>query len=150
MQQKIIIIARWLLLEPLLLILDEPTKGIEDKVMNSANAQRSLASDLVRRLEIRMLALAIALGAALSVLSPHFLTSDNLLNVLDQSVVVGMVAIGMTFVILIGAMSDFLTNRTGFVVLHPIEGVACAACAIEHVDGTIEETRFPLSSHRGQ
>jgi D-apionolactonase len=42
------------------------------------------------------------------------------------------------------AISDFLTNRTGFVVLHPIEGVAGAACIIEHVDGTIEETRFPL------
>ena len=42
------------------------------------------------------------------------------------------------------AISDFLTNRTGFVVLHPIEGVAGAACTIEHVDGTIEETRFPL------
>jgi hypothetical protein len=42
------------------------------------------------------------------------------------------------------AISDFVTNRTGFVVLHPIEGVAGAACTIEHVDGTIEETRFPL------
>jgi len=42
------------------------------------------------------------------------------------------------------AISDFLTNRTGFVVLHPLEGVAGDACTIEHVDGTIEETRFPL------
>jgi D-apionolactonase len=42
------------------------------------------------------------------------------------------------------ATSDFLTNRTGFVVLHPIEGVAGGACTVEHVDGTIEETRFPL------
>jgi D-apionolactonase len=42
------------------------------------------------------------------------------------------------------AISDFLTNRTGFVVLHPIEGVAGAGCTIEHVDGTIEETRFPF------
>jgi hypothetical protein len=42
------------------------------------------------------------------------------------------------------AISDFLTNRTGFVVLHPIKGVAGAACTIEHVDGTTEETRFPL------
>jgi D-apionolactonase len=42
------------------------------------------------------------------------------------------------------ATADFLTNRTGFVVLHPIEGVAGAACTVEHVDGTIEETRFPL------
>lgn len=61
-------------------------------------------SDLVGRLEIRMLSLALALGATLSILSPHFLTSNNLLNVLDQSVVVGIVAIGMTFVILIGGI----------------------------------------------
>jgi D-apionolactonase len=42
------------------------------------------------------------------------------------------------------ALSDFLTNRTGFVVLHPIEGVAGAACTVEHVDGRVEETNFPL------
>src|ERR1700741_4607088 len=42
------------------------------------------------------------------------------------------------------ALSDFLTNRTGFVVLHPIEGVAGAACTVEHVDGRVEETSFPL------
>src|SRR5215469_18920631 len=40
------------------------------------------------------------------------------------------------------AISDFLTNRTGFVVLHPIQGVAGATCTVEHVNGTIEETRF--------
>jgi hypothetical protein len=42
------------------------------------------------------------------------------------------------------ALADFQTNRTGFVVLHPIEGVAGAACTVEHVDGGIEETKFPL------
>ena len=42
------------------------------------------------------------------------------------------------------AISDFLTNRTGFVVLHPIDGVAGATCTVEHVNGTVEETRFPL------
>jgi D-apionolactonase len=42
------------------------------------------------------------------------------------------------------ATSDFLTNRTGFVVLHPIEGVAGAACTIEHVDATSEDARFPF------
>ncbi len=42
------------------------------------------------------------------------------------------------------AASDFLTNRTGFVVLHPIEGVSGAPCTIEHADGTIEDARFPL------
>jgi len=72
--------------------------------MNSTAAERSLVSDLVGRLEIRMLGLVLALGITLSVLSPHFLTPNNLLNVLDQSVVVGIVAIGMTFVILIGGI----------------------------------------------
>jgi ribose transport system permease protein len=72
--------------------------------MNSTAAARSLVSELIGRLEIRMLGLALALGVALSILSPHFLTSNNLLNVLDQSVVVGIVAIGMTFVILIGGI----------------------------------------------
>jgi ribose transport system permease protein len=76
----------------------------ENRRVNSAKPGPSLVGDLVGRLEIRMLALAVALGAALSLLSPHFLTSNNLWNVLDQSVVVGIVAIGMTFVILIGGI----------------------------------------------
>jgi len=72
--------------------------------MNSTAVERSLISHLIGRLEIRMLGLVLILGIALSILSPHFLTSNNLLNVLDQSVVVGIVAIGMTFVILIGGI----------------------------------------------
>lgn len=41
------------------------------------------------------------------------------------------------------ALSDFLTNRTGFVVLHPINGVAGARAEIEHTDGRVVDTRFP-------
>lgn len=55
-------------------------------------------------LEFRMGLLAMLLAVVLSVLSPHFLTSANLFNLLDQSVVVGIVAIGMTFVILTGGI----------------------------------------------
>ncbi len=40
------------------------------------------------------------------------------------------------------ALSDFLTNRTGFVVLHPV-GVAGAPVTVEHVDGRVVESRFP-------
>ncbi len=82
--------------------------------MNSTTAERSLVSSLIARLEIRMLALAFVLGAALSILSPHFLTSNNLWNVLDQSVVVGIVAIGMTFVILIGGIDLSVGSVAGF------------------------------------
>jgi D-apionolactonase len=41
------------------------------------------------------------------------------------------------------AVTDFLTARTGFIVLHPIEGVAGAPARIETVDGQVSETRFP-------
>ena len=41
------------------------------------------------------------------------------------------------------ADGGFLTNRTGFVILHPIEGVAGAPVTVEHVDGTTVEDRFP-------
>ena len=41
------------------------------------------------------------------------------------------------------ARSDFLTNRTGFVVLHPVEGVSGAPVTVERVDGSIEESSFP-------
>ena len=39
--------------------------------------------------------------------------------------------------------TDFRTNRSGFVALHAIEGVAGEACTITHSDGTVEETVFP-------
>src|ERR1700734_4091491 len=55
-------------------------------------------------LEVRMLGLALVLAIVLSLLSPYFLKTANLLNLLDQSVVTGIVAIGMTFVILTGGI----------------------------------------------
>src|SRR3954452_2392197 len=41
------------------------------------------------------------------------------------------------------AATGFLTNRTGFVVLHPIAGVAGRAAEIEHTDGRIVHGKFP-------
>ncbi|CAN5734880.1 sugar ABC transporter permease [soil metagenome] len=64
----------------------------------------AFASTLARSLEIRMLGLALLLAAGLSIASPYFLTQNNLFNILDQSVVIGIVAIGMTFVILTGGI----------------------------------------------
>ncbi len=69
-------------------------------VLSSKNIVGSLSS----RLEVRMLGLVIVIAACLSFLSPHFLTSNNLFNILDQSVVIGIVAVGMTMVILIGGI----------------------------------------------
>ncbi|HEY7748783.1 MAG TPA: hypothetical protein VH933_08905 [Aestuariivirgaceae bacterium] len=39
--------------------------------------------------------------------------------------------------------SDFRTNRTGFIVLHPLKGVAGCPVEIEHVDGKRAKDRFP-------
>ncbi len=58
----------------------------------------------LKRLEVRMLGLALLVFAALSLASPFFLQANNLLNLLDQSVVTGIVAAGMTFVILTGGI----------------------------------------------
>jgi ribose transport system permease protein len=64
----------------------------------------SLAKTLSRRLEARMIALAIVIAVILSFLSPFFLTHSNIFNMLDQSVVIGIVSVGMTFVILTGGI----------------------------------------------
>ncbi|HZA65829.1 MAG TPA: hypothetical protein VE592_02715 [Geminicoccaceae bacterium] len=39
--------------------------------------------------------------------------------------------------------SDFLTCRTGFVILHPLDGVVGRPMEIEHVDGKVEKTLAP-------
>ena len=39
--------------------------------------------------------------------------------------------------------SQFVTNRTGFVVLHGVEGVAGAPVRVTHTDGKVEELHFP-------
>ena len=39
--------------------------------------------------------------------------------------------------------TDFVTCRTGFVVLHPLQGVAGQPVTVEHVDGTVQASTFP-------
>lgn len=39
--------------------------------------------------------------------------------------------------------TDFLTARTGFVVLHPLKGVAGEPAVAEHVDGNVVDSKFP-------
>ena len=39
---------------------------------------------------------------------------------------------------------DFTTNRTGFVVLHPLAGVAGERVTVTSIDGSERETRFPF------
>ncbi len=48
------------------------------------------------------------------------------------------------------AKNGFLTNRTGFVVLHPILGVAGKPVTVTHKDGSTSETTFPELISPGQ
>jgi ribose/xylose/arabinose/galactoside ABC-type transport system permease subunit len=52
------------------------------------------------RREFGTLAGLLALCVALWIATPHFLTTANLLNVVEQSTLIGIIAVGMTFVIL--------------------------------------------------
>ena len=47
-------------------------------------------------------------------------------------------------------LTDFLTNRTGFVVLHPLKGIVGAPVEIVHTDGKKRKGRFPKYISPGQ
>ena len=47
-------------------------------------------------------------------------------------------------------LSDFLTNRSGFVVLHPLEGVVGKPVEVVHVDGKRERRSLPKIISPGQ
>lgn len=74
---------------------------------------------LASQIELRMMLVVFFVMAILSVISPYFLTVNNLLNLMDQSVVVGMVALGQTLVILIGGIDlsvGSIAGATGIVL----------------------------------
>jgi D-apionolactonase len=48
------------------------------------------------------------------------------------------------------AITDVRTCRTGFVILHPLDGVAGGPVEIVHADGTRETSRFPRQISPGQ
>lgn len=47
-------------------------------------------------------------------------------------------------------LSDFITNRTGFVVLHPLGGTVGKPVAVVHTDGKRENRKFPKFISPGQ
>ena len=47
-------------------------------------------------------------------------------------------------------LKDFLTNRTGFVVLHPLVGVVGEPVEIVHTDGKTKKSKFPKIISPGQ
>lgn len=62
---------------------------------------------------------------------------------LDVDVAITLTADSLRFQAEARATGDFETNRTGFTVLHPIDGVAGAPVRVEHGSAPAEDTRFP-------
>lgn len=73
----------------------------------------------------------LALCAALWIATPHFATVSNLVNVVEQSAIIGIIAVGMTFVILTGGID----LSVGSIVA--LSGVAL---------GTAYEADFPIAA----
>ena len=73
---------------------------LSETFMAQHNTFKTIFSQVPGSATFRMLCLALVLAATLSFMSPYFLTKSNLFNIMDQSVVVGIVAVGMTLVIL--------------------------------------------------
>jgi ribose transport system permease protein len=110
--------------------------------MSEAMAARTLTHRLAGRLEVRMLGLALIVFLALSLASPFFLQSNNLLNLLDQSVVTGITAVGMTFVILTGGIDLSVGSVLGLTsvlmgLALPRYGIAAGVAVAVVAGGTI-------------
>lgn len=104
-QQKVLV-ARWLLTESDILMIDEPTRGID--VGAKAEIHAILSNLAVQVKTIIMVpgelpeiigmsdwVLVMHEGEAMAILEPKFFTFDNLINLLRQISVNGIVAMGM-------------------------------------------------------
>jgi ribose transport system permease protein len=72
----------------------------EGKLMRSTN--RTSISTILKKYNLALLLLVFVIVS--SILSPRFLTFQNFFNILQQSAIVGIVAVGMTFVALTGGI----------------------------------------------
>jgi ribose transport system permease protein len=70
----------------------------------AAAPPRSLRSRILGAHNIGLIAAFVAIVAAGSVLSPYFLTASNVLTILTTASVIGVISVGMTFVILAGGI----------------------------------------------
>jgi hypothetical protein len=56
----------------------------------------------------------------------------------------------LTFTVTAIPRADFITNRTGFVILHPLQGVVGKPVDVLHTDGATEKAKFPAQISPGQ
>ncbi|MEO8713910.1 MAG: ABC transporter permease [Acetobacteraceae bacterium] len=87
-----------------------------------------MLSVLATQIELRMLLVVAVVMIVLSTISPYFFTRSNIYNVMDQSVVTGMAALGQTLVILIGGIDLSVGSLAG--VAGIVLGLSCHAAGL--------------------
>ncbi len=75
--------------------------------------------------------------------------ADHRQSLACKATITGTAAGKLTFTVTACPQNDFVTNRTGFIVLHPIEGVAGKPLLIQHDNGT-KKSQFPKLISAGQ
>lgn len=129
-----------------------PTEAPSESPGAPARRRHSAVASLARDWgsELVVTGVIIVLGLCIDLANPIFLSSENLLNVLQSVVVVGLAAIGATFVI-IAANLDLAVGSTislcglicplmmehGFSFLLGIAGAVVVGCGVGAVSGTI-------------
>ncbi|MGE0005802.1 MAG: hypothetical protein AB7S92_09435 [Parvibaculaceae bacterium] len=93
--------------------------------------------------EIRDLAVEQSEGAFKITFTAHGRTPSDGQELDWHGAIEGSGAKGISFAAWAKPESDFITCRTGFIVLHPLEKAVGCPLTIEHSDGSREETSFP-------
>lgn len=105
--------------------------------MHSLLSRAKTGTDLLSGLGI--VGALVALVIALSLASPHFLTQDNLINVLKQAAPLGIMAVGQTILMISGGF-DISVGATN--------AMAGAVAAVVWVDG-MHELAYPAALAAG-
>lgn len=80
-----------------------------------ARSQRPLAERLIKAQETWIVLAIIVLGLAVTLISPNFATSNNLFNVFQNACFIGLMALGMTPVIITGGIDISVGSILGLV-----------------------------------
>jgi ribose/xylose/arabinose/galactoside ABC-type transport system permease subunit len=112
------------------------TLRVADVPEDSGEAAGTRQAGLARRVlgTYGIILVLVALSLLFGLLSPVFFSTENILNILRQVAVVGIVAVGMTFVILTGGIDLSVGSIIGvasvFMAKAMLAGMPAAAAVV--------------------
>lgn len=111
--------------------------SMREESMPGRFSRGSRIGDLVSRGGLALAILAIVAYGSLT--SPAFLTTENMMNILTSMAIVGIVVVGMTFVLVVGGLADLSVPAT----------IACGAIlslALQPVIGAVPAFLLAIAS----